>query len=206
MIQKMASEGIVNGLVLNNRNKSFYLGCAYDKHSRTPFPTNDQRERSRTLGDLIHFDLCGPMTTPLVGGALYFALFKDDCSGFYVIECLKTKPKTLGAFQRFVAQLKRETGCIVKVVRSDRGIECTNRLFIQYLAEQHIRQKLTTPYTPEQNGAAERDNRTIMEAVHSMLHSSNVHIRFWAEVVHTAVYTLNRTTTRTIAGSTPFEL
>ena len=113
----------------------------------------------------------------------------------------KNKPNSLVAFKRFVAQLKRDTGHkFVKIVRSDRRTDYTNRAFTQYLEEQQIKQELTTPYTPQQNGASERDNHTIMEAVRSMLHSSNVHLRFWAEATHTAVYTLNRTSTKTLEG------
>ena len=148
-IQKMASQAIVTGLVLDNQIQSFCPGCAYGKHSCAPFPVNELRARSQLPGDLIHSDLCGPMNTPLVGGALYFILFKDDYSGFRVIKCIKSKPDTLAAFQRFVAQIKREIGNTIKIVRNNRGIEYTNAIFTKYLQEQAIRQELTAPYTPE---------------------------------------------------------
>jgi len=82
-------------------------------------------------------------------GALYFVLFKDDCSGFRVIKCIRSKSDTLAAFQRFVAQIKQETGYIVKVVRSDHGIEYTNRAFTKFLVEQAIKQELTSTSTLE---------------------------------------------------------
>ena len=81
-IQQMASQGIVDGLVLSDRHKSFCSGCAYGKHARAPFPFDNHHERSKNPGDLIHSDLCGLMSVPSVGGALYFILFKDNCSGF----------------------------------------------------------------------------------------------------------------------------
>ena len=133
-------------------------------------------------------------------------VFCLECSGFRVIECIKNKPNTLAAFQRFVAHIKRETGNTVKIVRSDQSIEYMNVVFTKYLQEQAIRQKLIAPYTPEQNGAAERDNRTIMEAVQGMLLASNIEIQFWIEAVHIIVYTLNRIATHTMEGRTPFEL
>ena len=89
-IQKMAVQGSIKGLVLSNSNRSFCPGCTYGKHSKAPFPTDEHRIRSMTPCDLIHSYLCSPMSTPSVGGALYFVLFKDDCSGFRVIECIKT--------------------------------------------------------------------------------------------------------------------
>ena len=81
----------------------------------------------------------------------------------------------------------------IEILRSDRGKEFTNHEFVKFLDDQNIKHELTTVYTPEQNGVAERDNRFIMEAVWSMIYSANVHLRFWAEVVHTLVYTLNCT-------------
>jgi hypothetical protein len=205
-IRHMAASQMVDGLALERSDHKFCEGCAYGKQHRAVFHWEDPRQRSTAPGDLIHTDLCGPMSIPSIGGSRYFVLFKDDCSGFRVIECLKTKPETLASFQRFVGQLKRETGQSVKVVRSDRGTEYTNKAFTDYLAKEQIKQELTTPYTPEQNGSSERDNRTIMEASRSMLYAANVHIRFWSEAVHTAVYVLNRTATRTIDGKTPYEI
>jgi hypothetical protein len=205
-IQMMAAQELVDGLSITNKDKTFCQGCAFGKQHRTPFPVNTTRERSAQPGALVHTDLCGPLSTPSVGGALYIALFKDDCSGFRVIECLKAKTKTLAAFKRYHARLKRETSFSIQILRSDRGKEFTNHEFVQFLHDQNIKQELTTVYTPEQNGAAERENRTIMEAVRSMIYSANVHLRFWAEAAHTAVYTLNRTATRTLTGSTPYEV
>jgi hypothetical protein len=93
----------------------------------------------------------------------------------------------------------------MKNLRSDRGKEFTNHEFVQFLHDQNIKQELTTVYTPEQNGSAERENMTIMEAARSMIYSAIVHLQFWAKATHTAVYTLNRTSTRTLIGKTPFE-
>jgi transposase InsO family protein len=205
MIKKMASTGMVTGLTLEDKNTEFCIGCAYGKNHRAEFPWTDPRQRSHLLGDLVHTDLCGPMQIPSLGGALYFALFKDDATGFRVVECIKSKPDTLAAFKRFLFQLKRETGQLLKVLRSDRNTEFTNKEFKSLLESEGIRQELTTTYTPEQNGASERDNRTIVEAARSMVHESNLPIRFWGEAVMTAVYVLNRTGTRTLDNITPFE-
>jgi transposase InsO family protein len=80
----------------------------------------------------------------------------------------------------------------VKVLRSDRWTKYTNKKFTEFLNDKDIKQELTVPYAPEQNGASEKENRTIIEAVKSMLHAANVHICFWEEAAQTAVYTLNR--------------
>ena len=87
----------------------------------------------------------------------------------------------------FIDQLHRDTNSRVFKLLTDRGAKYTSSAFREFLFWRGICQELTTPYTPEQNGEAERDNRTSMEAVRSMIYSSNVHTRFWGEALHTAV-------------------
>jgi len=65
---------------------------------------------------------------------------------------------------------------------------------------------MAMPYTPEQNGAAERENRTLVEAARSMLHSTKLSIKLWAEAVNTAAYIINRTGPTKVADKTPYEL
>lgn len=62
------------------------------------------------------------------------------------------------------------------------------------------------PYTPEQNGSVERENRTVVEAARTMLHAKNMEIKFWAEATNAAVFILNRTGTSSMVGKTPYEL
>jgi hypothetical protein len=178
-IKKMAAEAMVDGLILSNTShSSFCTSCAYGKIQRKPFPWKDHRQRSAQLGDLTHSDVCGPMSVPTVGGALYFVLFKDDHSGFRVVHCIKKKSDVLSYLKKYAVQLKRETGQTMKVLRSYRGSEFNNAALREFLAANNITQDLTCPYTPEQNGATKRENRSIMEAARSMLHSSHVHLKF----------------------------
>ena len=62
------------------------------------------------------------------------------------------------------------------------------------------------PYTPQQNGFAEREKRTLMEAAHSMIYTKNMSLKFWTEAVNTATFVLNRTGPTKIEGKTPYEL
>lgn len=62
------------------------------------------------------------------------------------------------------------------------------------------------PYNPEQNGAAERENRTVMESVRTILHASNLELKFWAEAINTVIYMLNSTGTSSVKHVTPHEL
>ena len=77
--------------------------------------------------------------------------------------------------------------------------------FSQFLAENGIRRELTHPNSPQQNGVAERFNRTLFEMARSLLHHAGLETSFWAEALKTAVYIRNRSPTRALIGQTPYE-
>lgn len=76
----------------------------------------------------------------------------------------------------------------------------------QIIYAKGINLETTAPYTPEQNGRAERDNRTLVESARAMLHAKNLPICLWAEAINTACYTLNRTPTSCNQGKTSYEM
>ncbi|CAA7045430.1 unnamed protein product [Microthlaspi erraticum] len=90
-------------------------------------------------------------------------------------------------------------------MRSDRGGEFMSKEFLKYCEDNDIRRQLTMPRTPQQNGVAERKNRTILEMARSMLKSKNLPKELWAEAVACAVYLSNRSPTRSVSGKTPQE-
>lgn len=92
----------------------------------------------------------------------------------------------------------------MKVLRTDNGGEYTSTAFGNYLKHHGIRHELTIPKTPEQNGVAERMNRTVVEMARSMLEGKAMDRRFWAEAVATAVYLRNRCPTSALE-ITPYE-
>ena len=65
---------------------------------------------------------------------------------------------------------------------------------------------LSTPYNPQQNGIAERKNRTIMEATRAMLHDQDIPMHIWEEAARTTVYVHNRTPHRVLENKTPEEV
>ena len=146
------------------------------------------------------------MSVPSVQGAKYFALFKDDLSGYRVVFFIKHKDDTLECFKQFCNLSKNKLGNSVKILHVDNGREYCNEKFKSYLSEAGIELQTTAPYTPEQNARAERDMRTIVESARSMLYAKDAPLYLWAEAVNTAVYILNRTSTRQAPNSTPFEM
>lgn len=76
----------------------------------------------------------------------------------------------------------------------------------KYLESRGIQRETTAPYTPEQNGKAERDNRTIIESARTMLLAKRLPLTLWAEAASTAVYIMNRTGNSAAGNITPYAL
>ena len=118
---------------------------------------------------------------------------------------LKKKGEVLQRFQEWKALVEKSSGRKVKTLRSDNGGEFTSTEFTSYLVKEGIHHELTTPHTPQQNGVAERLNRTLIESVRTMLADSRLPHRFWAEALSTAVYLRNRSPTKALEEITPHE-
>ena len=80
----------------------------------------------------------------------------------------------------------------MKRIRSDNGTEFKNSLMSIYCLRKEFEHQFSAPYEPQQNGVAERKNRTLIEAARTMLADSKLPIIFWGEAVNTACHVLNR--------------
>jgi hypothetical protein len=92
----------------------------------------------------------------------------------------------------------------VKIFRCDGGTEFINSQMKTTLTSLGIKLQTSAPYTPEQNGIAERDHRSTVESARSQIHDRGVPLSLWAEAVNYSVYVLNRTLSKT-HSKTPFE-
>lgn len=180
--------------------------CQIGKHSRSPFHSRDPSLRATKPLMLVHSDLCGPLSIPSIGGASYFLTFIDDHSRMAWVYFLKTKDETFSHFKAFKALVENESGLKIKALRHDGGGEYVSHEFRDYCKSQGIVQQITTPYSPQQNGVAERLNRTIMDAVRSMLHHQRLSASFWGEATNTAIYCRNRIPHSSLSFKTPYEL
>lgn len=174
-----------------NEKLSFCKACILGKQTRIPFPKSSN-SRSTKLLELIHTDLCGPMRKTSIGGARYFITFKDDKSKWCEIYFLRQTSEALNAFRNFQAMAEKLTAEKIKILRSDNGREYINKVFDHFLRENGIKRNLTADYTPQQNGVAERYNRTLVEMARCMLLHSSMSQNFWAEAINTANYIRNR--------------
>lgn len=185
-------------------SKSSCTVCCEGKQARLPFP--DSKSFTTDLLQIVHTDLCGPMENVSLGGSKYFILFIDDFSRFSYIYFLKNKDDSLKVFKQFKAEVENQLNRSIKILRSDNGLEYCNKEFDNYLSKLGIIHQKSNVYTPQQNGLAERFNRTVVEKARCLLFDANLHKRFWAEATHTAVYIINRSLSSHLKGKTPFEI
>jgi hypothetical protein len=92
----------------------------------------------------------------------------------------------------FVKEVERQYGQDILMIRSDNGTEFKNYTMNEFLSDEGIRHQYSSPYTLQQNGVAERKNRTLMDMARTMLAEFKSPYNFWAEAINTACHASNR--------------
>jgi transposase InsO family protein len=177
--------------------------CSLGKNVKGSFLSSDNI--SKGILDLIHSDVCGPMTVSSLNEYLYYVFIIDDHSQKTWIYFLNTKDGVLARFQEFKAQVENLTRRRIKVLRSNNGGEYTSRDFSDFCIELWIKREYTVPYKPQQNGVAERKNRTIIEATKAMIHDQNLPMILWEEASMTTMYVQNKSPHHILKNMTPEE-
>lgn len=155
--------------------------------------------------DLVHTDVVGPVKITSIGGNSYFLLFTDDCSRYSWIYFMQRKSEVFQLFKQFKKMMETQFSRSVKALRTDSEGEFTSHEFESFCKTTGLFHQLTAPRTPQQNGVAERKNRTVTEMARTMMHAKKLPQKYWAEAVSTAVYLLNPTPTRALDSQTPYE-
>jgi transposase InsO family protein len=187
-ILKLDQEGICNG-------------CAQGKNMKNPF----LKRESKTEGvpKLIHSNMCGPMPSSSINGYVYYVSFIDDYSHKTWIYFLKSKDEVFSKFMEFKALIENLSERKIKILKSDNGGEYTSKEFIIFCRDVGIKRELTTHYNPQQNGVAKRKNKTIMEAVKTMIHDQDIPMCLWVEATMVAIYVQNRLSHSALGFKTP---
>lgn len=178
--------------------------CLVGKQQRKPIPKRSTW-RAKEVLELVHSDICGPISPISTSGVRYIFCLIDDHSMKAWVYFLKEKSEAFHQFKMFKKRVETETGKSLKCLRTDRGGEYTSNKFMAYCQEHGIKRQLTTAYTPQQNGIAERKNRTVMNMVRSMLSTRKVPQIFWQEAVSWTFHVLNRCPTHAVKDMTPQE-
>eukprot|EP00877_Chromochloris_zofingiensis_P013964 jgi/Chrzof1/8821/Cz03g25230.t1 len=155
--------------------------CLLGKQTRLSFPESEP-VRQQPL-ELVHMDLCGPLPVKSLGGSQYIATFLDDYTGLSVVALLKQKSDISKVVPDVFNMLEKQSNNQVKGVRTDNGGEYVNSVLNSYYSSKGIIAQHTVPYSPQQNGKAERLNRTLLDKARSMLADARLPSQLWGEAV-----------------------
>lgn len=204
VINEMASNKCVDGLEIANKDEQDCSVCPMGKGTRASH-TMGSSYKPTQVGERVDFDLIGPLSTPSLSNARYILLTKVKFSGYSHIYVMKTKDETCEKLTEFLSQFENDSGHRVKAVQTDNGSEFVNENVRRLFAVEHVDFRTSAPYTPEQNGTAERNNRIIIETVRTLVAQGDLPPKLWAEAANTAVYLRNIIPKKGM-NVTPFEL
>ncbi|KAK1662194.1 hypothetical protein QYE76_050353 [Lolium multiflorum] len=180
-MKKLHTDGLLESLDFESLDKC--EACLMGKMTKTPF--SGMMERATDLLEIIHTNVCGPMSVASRGGYRYVLTFTDDLSRYGYIYFMKHKSETFEKFKEFQSEVENQRNKKIKFLRSDRGGEYLSYEFGMHLKKCGILSQLTPPGTLQRNGVSERRNRTLLDM--------------------TAAFTLNRAPSKSVE-TTPYEL
>src|ERR1700678_1646267 len=176
------------------------VACTEAKQSVEPF---DQHSETTTeIGDLTHMDLWGKYDIASIHGHHYYLLMVDDTSRYVTTEFLKKKSDAADKVKNYLAHLISHNRK-PKAIRIDRGKEFLNEHLTAWCHEKGIEIQLTAPYSPSQNGVAERMNRTLVEIAWAMLWGLPEFL--WEYAINHFSYLRNRAHTTSLKDQTPYQ-
>ncbi|KAK1646253.1 hypothetical protein QYE76_064058 [Lolium multiflorum] len=200
-MKKLHTDGLLESLDFESLDRC--EACLMGKMTKTPF--SGMMERATDLLEIIHTDVCGPMSVASRGGYRYVLTFTDDLSRYGYIYLMKHKSETFEKFKEFQSEVENQRNKKIKFLRSDRGGEYLSYEFSMHLKKCGILSQLTPPGTPQRNGVSERRNRTLLDMVRSMMSLTDLPLSFWSYALETAAFTLNRAPSKSVE-TTPYEL
>jgi transposase InsO family protein len=179
--------------------------CVHGKQHCDPFPAKASH-RSKTPFERIHSDLHEvPCLTS--SGYRYWLTFIDNCSRYAWIYLFKRKSEAFDAFKLFKVMVEKQYNAVIRFFHEDKGGEYIGHKWDAFCGEYGIWCKHTTRATPQQNGVAECQNRTLAEIVTAMLNEAKLPKSFWGEALATANKVLNMLPSAALPpDTTPYEI
>jgi hypothetical protein len=169
-------------------------------------PFHSLLSRAKEPLGLVHCDVHGPVKVQTISGYCYWASFIDDHTRFRAVIPIKRKSDTFAAFQQYKAWAEKKTGQKIKILRDDKGGEYMSKEFNQFCINEGIERQHTVRNRPQQNGVAERANRTMEEGIIAMLYEAGLPLSFWGEALASFIHVWNRVSTSAVTGKTPYEV
>ncbi|GKC80448.1 putative ribonuclease H-like domain-containing protein, partial [Tanacetum coccineum] len=191
-INKLVKENLVRGLLSKRfENDQTCVACLKGKQHKAFCKSKIQNSITQPLF-MLYMDLFCPTFMRSLMNKKYCLVVTDDYSRFTWVFFLATKDETSGILKRFITEIENLADKKVSIIRYDNGTEFNNRVMSEFCKQKGIKRKFSVARTPQQNGVAERRNRTLIEAARTMLADSKLPTTFWAEAVNTACYVQNR--------------
>ncbi|CAI7890487.1 unnamed protein product [Closterium sp. NIES-54] len=206
-IQSSAKHEVATGLDLKSASGADLqcVSCIRGELARHNFP--DQGSDADDVLAVVHVDLSGPFRVAAKDGSLYFLLLKDRKTRNVWVRPVAKKSDALHEFVQWLAVTERQTKNSVLMLCSDRGREFLGKQFTNFVNGKGIVHNLTCPYTPQQNGMAEREMRTVVESVQTMLLHMGVRHHWWHLALRQAVWVRNCLERSTLQpATTPYQL
>ena len=203
-LKTLQHKGMVKGLPSFPESSEVCTDCLKGKQHRDPIPKRSKWRASQRL-ELVHMDICGPISPISNSHKRYVICYIDDYSRKAWVNFLVEKSDAFVAFKLFKECVEKESGLVIKCLRTDRGGEFTSGEFNEYCKINGIKRQLTNAYTPQQNDVAERKNRTVMNMVRCLLTEKGIPKTFWPEAVNWSIHVLNRSPTLAVENVTPEE-
>nr|GEX21806.1 retrovirus-related Pol polyprotein from transposon TNT 1-94 [Tanacetum cinerariifolium] len=167
------------------KNNHTCVACKKGKQHRASCKTNHVSFVSQPLQRL-RMDLFGPTFVKSLNKKSYCLVVIDDYSRFTWVFFLATKDETSPILKTFITGIENQLSLKVKIIRSNNGTEFKNNDLNQFCGMKGIKREFSVPRTLQQNGIAERKNKTLIEAARTVLANSLLPIPFWVEAVNTA--------------------
>lgn len=180
------------------------MSCFQGKQARTKIPKRSDTRAEQPL-QLVHSDVCGPFCHASLGGAKDFVSFIDDFSCRTWVYFITRKSEVLDKFKIFQKEVESKHRRI-EALRSDNGGEYSSQAFTDFCQSHGIRRELTVPHILQQNGVAERKNRSLLDITRCLLIHKQLPSYLWGEAVRTACIILNLQSCKSSPDRIPVEL
>lgn len=185
-IRKLVRDDLVTGIQIQKCEVNANCECCLEgKMTRLPFPKQAGPQSSKML-ELVHTDLCGPMNTVTPGGARYFMTIIDDFTRYCTVYFLRKKSEVTERMEEYIRMVETRFGKTPAIIRSDCGGEYKSSNLDRLYRQKGIIPQYTAAYSPQQNGVAERKNRSLVEMARCMLIDAGMDYKYWAEAINTA--------------------
>ncbi|GJR57626.1 retrovirus-related pol polyprotein from transposon TNT 1-94 [Tanacetum coccineum] len=202
----LVKENLVRGLPLKRfENDQTCVACLKRKQHRASCKFKVQNPITKPLF-MLHMDLFGQTFMSSLMHKKYCLVITDDYSRFTWVFFLTTKDETSEILKNFITEIENLVDKKVKIIRCDNGTEFKNKVMDDFCKEKGIKREYSVARTPQQNGVAERRNKTLIEVARTMLVDSKLPTTFWAEAVSTTCYVQNRVLIVKPHNKTPYEL